>query len=219
MFGDKAGANDRIRIKICGITNLADARLAIACGADALGFNFYRGSKRYIDINLQNDWLATLPTDICKVAVLVNPTWAEATNLARRPFIDVLQLHGQEAPEFCQRLAQHRIRFIKALPVRGTKVLHASDDFFTDTVLLDSMSQRGFGGTGQVFPWSAGSEFIRTHPGLKVILAGGLTPDNVAEAVETVRPFGVDVTSGVEGPSGRKDPVRLRAFFAALYRA
>ena len=219
MFEDKAGANDRIRIKICGITNLADARLAIACGADALGFNFYRGSKRYLDINLQNDWLATLPADICKVAVLVNPTWAEATSLARRPFIDALQLHGQEAPEFCQRLAQHRIRFVKALPVRGMKVVQAGDDFFTDTILLDSMSRRGFGGTGQVFPWSAGAQFVRAYPGLKVILAGGLTPDNVADAVATVRPFGVDVTSGVEAASGRKDPVRLRAFFAALHRA
>jgi phosphoribosylanthranilate isomerase len=128
-------------------------------------------------------------------------------------------LHGTEAPEFCQRLAQRGVRFAKALPVRGTKVANADDDFFTDTVVLDSMSRRGFGGTGEAFAWSAGSEFVRHHPDLKVILAGGLTPENVAEAVATVGPFGVDVTSGVEATSGRKDPVRLREFFAALGRA
>src|ERR1700732_2562718 len=104
MFGDKR--SDRIQVKVCGITNLADALAAIECGADALGFNFYPGSKRYIDIFAARDWIAGLPRTVSKVAVLVNPTEAQALGLAQLPFIDALQLHGAESPGFCKALAE-----------------------------------------------------------------------------------------------------------------
>jgi phosphoribosylanthranilate isomerase len=216
MFGEPSGANDRVRVKICGVTNLADALAAIECGADALGFNFFPGSQRYIEARWEADWMAQLPTKVCKVAVLVNPTWAEAMTAAAWPFIDALQLHGNESPLFCRRLAESGISFVKGWPVSDPAFASEIPDFFTDTVLLDSGSSGGFGGSGETFPWSLGSRFVQGHPNLKVILAGGLRPDNAAEAVAAVRPYGVDVTTGVEASPGRKDLRRLRAFFAAV---
>lgn len=216
MLAEPSGAHNRVRVKICGITNLADALAAIECGADALGFNFVPGSKRYIEARTEADWMAQLPAEVCKVAVLVNPTWTEAVAAAAWPFIDALQLHGNESPLFCQRLAESGIPFVKALPVSDRKVPNEIPDFFTDTVLLDSGSARGFGGSGRTFPWPLGLKFVQGHPDLKVILAGGLSPDNVAEAVAVVHPYGVDVTTGVEASARRKDLDRLRAFFAAV---
>ena len=218
MLDKQSGAGGGLSVKICGITNLEDARAAIACGADALGFNFFPGSKRYINPQAEGEWMAKLPGTVCKIAVLVNPTWEEAIAAAALNFVDALQLHGEETPEFCRRLADRGIQFAKALPVRKGGLLAAIPDFATDTVLLDSASRRGFGGSGETFPWVVGRQFVSDHPNLRVILAGGLTPENVAKAVADAAPFGVDVTTGVEKSPGRKDPVRLRAFFAALGR-
>lgn len=216
MFGEGAREGRTVRIKICGLTNEADARLALECGADALGFNFYGGSKRYLDVELAAGWLRRLPREPAKVAILVNPTQDEARRAAALPFIDALQLHGDETPEFCRRLAEEGIRFAKAIPVDANSALPGAPDFSTNTFLLDSRASGKFGGSGETFPWSLGADFVRAHPALKVILAGGLTPENVAAAVAQVHPFGVDVTTGVESSPGRKDPARLRAFFAAL---
>ena len=216
MFGEPGGGDKRVWVKICGITNDVDAQVAIDLGADALGFNFFAGSKRYIDLQSNAEWIAKLPAGICKVAVLVNPTLNQAIKIARLPFIDALQLHGGESPVFCQMLAERGIRFAKAVPIRNDDASIEVADFFTDTLLLDSISQRGFGGIGETLPWSTGRRFIENHPALKVILAGGLNPENVADAVREVRPFAVDVASGVESSPGRKDRHRLRAFFAAV---
>jgi phosphoribosylanthranilate isomerase len=215
MFGRETQDHRRIRVKVCGITNEADALAAIECGADALGFNFFPGSKRYLDVKSSADWISKLPDGITKVAVLVNPTWTAAINLAKERFIDALQLHGNEPPAFCQRLAESGVTFAKALPVSDRKSLIEIPDFFTSTLILDSVSSRGFGGTGEVFPWALGQGFVKSHPTLRVILAGGLTAENVARAVQEVRPFGVDVTSGVEASPGRKSRRRLHAFIQA----
>lgn len=215
MFGRETQDHKRIRVKVCGITNEADALAAIECGADALGFNFFRGSKRYLDIKSAADWITKLPDGIIKVAVLVNPTWLEAIDVAKKGFISALQLHGDETPAFCQKLAERGISFAKALPVTEQESLVEVPDFFTHTLILDSVSSHGFGGTGQTFPWALGQRFVKTHPTLRVILAGGLTPENVARAVQEVRPFGVDVTSGVEVTPGRKNPGQLQAFIDA----
>jgi phosphoribosylanthranilate isomerase len=215
MFGEDTEPSSRIRVKICGITNAADALAAIDCGADALGFNFFPGSKRYLDIHSAESWLVELPAAVVKVAVLVNPTWAEAIKLAELPVIDALQLHGNESPAFCEKLAKRGIRFAKALPVNDRDSLREIPHFFTETILLDSSSPRGFGGSGETFPWAWGRRFVENHLNLKVILAGGLTPENVAEAVRQVGPFGVDVSTGVESSPGRKDRARLRAFITA----
>jgi phosphoribosylanthranilate isomerase len=147
--------------------------------------------------------------------VLVNPAWDEAVRVAQLPGITGLQLHGAEAPDFCRRLAERGIRFAKAVPVTTLGSVRKLPSFFTHTVVLDSGSEREFGGSGKTFPWEFARVFVADNPNLRVILAGGLTPENVAEAVATVRPFAVDVTTGVEGSAGCKDHGRLRAFIAA----
>ena len=208
----------RPRVKICGITSVADARAAIDGGADALGFNFFHGSKRYLPVT-EAGWIAELPAEVVKVAVLVNPSWDEATAIAALPFIDALQLHGSETPEFCHRLAEQGIQFAKAIPMRAGHVPSDPPSFSTRTVILDSSTSGEFGGSGRTFPWELAREFVEANPDLRVILAGGLTPENVASAVEIVRPFGVDVTTGVESSPGRKDHRLLRSFIAAAGRS
>jgi len=206
-----------LRIMICGLTTPQDTVAAIEVGADALGFNFFPGSKRYVGTDW--DWIGGLPGNVDKVAILVNPSWDEATAIAAAPGITALQLHGTETPEFCRRLMEEGIRFEKALAVTGPDSVVDVPDFFTGTVLLDSSGAGEFGGSGRTFPWEIARSFIEGNPHLRVVLAGGLTPENVAEAVATVRPFGVDVTTGVETSPGRKDYGRLRAFFAAARAA
>jgi phosphoribosylanthranilate isomerase len=163
--------------------------------------------------------MGNLPSEVMKVAVLVDPTWEELLKTAAFPFIDAVQLHGHELPEFCRRVANEGIRFAKAVAIGGAAGIGAIPDFFTDTVLLDSGSPRGFGGSGETFSWALGRQFRQEHPDLKVIIAGGLTPENVAEAIDTVQPFAVDVTTGVESSPRHKDPARLRRFIAAVRRS
>jgi phosphoribosylanthranilate isomerase len=146
---------------------------------------------------------------------LVNPGWNEAVTAANLPGITALQLHGAETPAFCRRLMEQGIRFAKALPVTTGDSVTNLPFFSTRTVLLDSSGRGEFGGSGRTFTWQIAREFVEANPHLRVILAGGLTPENVAKAVATVRPFAVDVTSGVESSAGRKDYGRLRAFVAA----
>jgi phosphoribosylanthranilate isomerase len=208
-----------LRVKICGLTTPQDAAAAIEFGADALGFNFYRGSKRYLEMDSVGGWIGALPAEAEKVAILVNPSWDEVRAACGIAGITSLQLHGAETPEFCRRLVEERIRFEKAVPVTNRGSLAVLPDFFTRTILLDSGGKQEFGGSGRTFPWDIASEFVRTNPHLRVVLAGGLTPENVAQAVAIVRPFGVDVTSGVESSPGRKDHGRLREFIAAARRA
>lgn len=215
MFDDEDDGVVRTRVKICGLTTPEDAEAAIEFGADALGFNFFEGSRRFIPIEASRQWIAALPSGIPKVGVLVNPTWDEAVGVAKMSGITALQLHGAETPEFCRRLAEMGVRFVKALPVTTLDSIRKLSSFFTRTVLLDSKSECEFGGSGKTFPWELGRVFVVSNPNLRVILAGGLTPENVAEAVADVRPFAVDVTSGVEASPGRKDYGRLRAFIAA----
>jgi len=202
-----------LRIKICGLTTRRDAEAAIELGADALGFNFFPASKRFVGSD--RDWIGALAGNVEKIAVLVNPSWEEARAAAEVPGIEALQLHGAETPEFCRRLLAEGIRFEKAVPVIGANSLNDIPDFSTSTVLLDSSSGGEFGGSGRTFPWEIARDFVAAHPHLRMVLAGGLTPENVAEAVAMVRPFGVDVTTGVEATPGRKDYGRLRAFIVA----
>ena len=219
MFGDTSKARDRLFVKICGITSETDARVAMEAGADALGFNLVPQSKRYIDIRAAKDWIAKLPVEMCKVAILADANWEDACRISRLPFIDALQLHGTEPPEFCRRLVEAGIRFAKAVPVSGSRSLASLPNYFTDTMILDSSPDGKFGGTGKIFPWKFAPEFVRHHRGISVILAGGLNPGNVAEAVNLVRPRGVDVTTGVESSPGQKDAKLVRAFVEAARQA
>lgn len=215
MFGDKIKSSGRVFVKICGITNESDARAAIEAGADALGFNFVSSSKRCIDIEEAAVWIDKLPREICRVAVVADPNWEDACRIGQLQFIDGLQLHGGESPEFCRRLADAGIAFAKAVPVTGSKSLAGLPNYFTDTMILDSSERGTFGGTGKPFPWKFAPEFVRHHPKITVILAGGLNPENVAEAIRVVRPRAVDVTTGVEASPGKKDPALMKAFVAA----
>ena len=200
-------------VKICGITNQVDAELAIAAGADALGFNFWPGSRRYLEPAKAGDWIRELPDTVIRVAVVVNPTESDVKSLAAIDDIDLLQLHGAESCDFCNALTQAGVAFWKAIPMTGPHVILA--DFHTNRFLLDAVTGSRFGGAGGTFPWSWARGLIAANPRHEFILAGGLTSENVAEAIIQSRPFGVDVASGVEGPSGRKDIYRLRDFIAA----
>lgn len=216
MFdGDDNVRIDRPRVKICGLTTPEDATAAIEFGADALGFNFFPGSRRYLPIETSRGWIAALPEGIEKVAILVNPSLAEAVAAARLPAITAVQLHGTETADFCRGLKEQGIRFAKAVPVMERDSLTDLPFFSTRVIVLDSSQGGEFGGSGRTFPWEIAREFVAENPDLRVILAGGLTPENVAEAVAAVRPFAVDVTSGVESSIGGKDHGRLRAFINA----
>jgi phosphoribosylanthranilate isomerase len=215
MFGGKPRSGGHVFVKVCGITNESDARAAIDAGADALGFNLVRRSKRYIDIDNAAEWVGKLPPEIGKVAVLADPTWEDALRISRLPFINVLQLHGNESTEFCGRLADVGVQFAKAVPVANSKSLKEIPDFRTDTLVLDTALSGEFGGTGKSFPWEYAQGFVRENPRFAVILAGGLNPESVAQAVRTVCPRGVDVTSGVEVAPGRKNHRLIKAFVAA----
>lgn len=219
MFADAAQRAGSVRIKICGVCNARDAGAAVEFGADAIGLNGYGGSKRYVDIEAAGEWIARVPAGIRKLAVLVNPTREHALAIARLPFIDGLQLHGSESPDFCRQLESEGVAFAKAVPVSDEASLERLPAFHTAWVVVDSGKPGVFGGSGTTFPWSIARRFIDRHPDLKVVLAGGLTPENVAEAIRAVRPLGVDVTTGVESAPGRKDHTRLRAFIEAARNA
>jgi phosphoribosylanthranilate isomerase len=204
-------------VKICGITNPADAEAAIAAGVDAIGFNFWRGSERYLEPAHAAEWIRDLPDNITRVAVLVNPSPAYAREIAAIGGVDCLQLHGAESPEFCLSLVKAQIPLWKAVPIveQGMPL----PDYHTNRLLLDTAAGPRFGGTGTPFPWNWARDLIVANPGREFILAGGLSPENVAEAVNQARPFGVDVASGVEVRPGRKDIYRIRDFIAAARSA
>ena len=211
-----AGMNQRVRVKICGLTNRDDALAAIACGADALGFNLFPGSKRHLILDEHAAWLRALPPFITRVAVLVNAPLDEARRVAAHPAIDCVQLHGDEDAAYCAEFARGGRPFIKALRVRGPETLALADSFSTRHLLLDADVPGEFGGTGALADLDRAAEIVRTRPELHVILAGGLRVENVADAIARVRPFAVDVASGVEAEPRRKDATKMRAFCAAV---
>ncbi len=219
MFVPDRTRPGRVLVKICGITRLDDAMGAIELGADALGFNFSSRSKRQLDRHRDFDWLDSVPDVVTRVAVLTNPTWQEFVETAQLPFIDAVQLHGEETPAFCRQAADNAIRFGKALAVTSEIETPDVAAYFTDTLLLDTRYGGQFGGTGHTFDWSIAARAVRKNPGLRLVVAGGLTPDNVGEAVRAVRPFAVDVSSGVEAELGRKDLALMRRFLAAVESA
>ena len=207
----------RVRVKICGITNPADALDAIDAGADALGFNGYAGSKRKLDLKQAAAWIGQLPPFVTRVAVLVNPSFEEAETVFALPGIDLLQFHGNETPDFCMRFWPRL--FIKAFPAKNEACLEQAEAFGTRAVLLDTFVPGAFGGTGRLVNLELAASFVQAHPQMKVILSGGLTPANVGEAIRAVRPYAVDVASGVESQPGKKEKSLMREFVAAANEA
>jgi phosphoribosylanthranilate isomerase len=206
----------RIRVKICGVTNEEDARAAIDLGADALGFNLWPGSKRHIDLDRASSWLRGLPPFVTRVAVVVNVPLDEARRIAAHPAIDLVQFHGDEDVSYCAQFAACGHPFIKALRLRDTASLEHLDRFSTPGILLDADAGAAYGGTGRQLDPALAAEAARRFPEVKIVLAGGLTPENVAEAVRLVRPYAVDVASGVEVGPGRKDRAKMARFIAAV---
>jgi phosphoribosylanthranilate isomerase len=204
-----------VKIKVCGITNLADAEKALEFGADALGFNFYPPSSRYIEPEKARAILRELPDQSFAVAVFVNEPKARVREIVAYGMIEggrqayrALQFHGEESPEYCRGWP---MKIIKAFRVKEKKSLEGMEQFPADLYLLDSWSP-GYGGSGALFPWDW-LEGINTE---KLILSGGLSVANVAEAIRRVPLYGVDVCSGVEARPGIKDHAKLKEFICAV---
>ena len=198
------------KVKICGITRLEDAQTAAEAGADALGFMFYEASPRRIAYESAAKIIRELPPFLARVGVFVNPSPDDVRRAIQECRIDTLQFHGEETPEFC---AQFGLRVIKAFRVRDEASLRELAGYAGATCLLDSFVPGQHGGTGATFNWDLAAQTVKA--GRRVLLAGGLTPENAADAVQRVRPYGLDVSSGVEAKPGVKDAVKVRAFIAA----
>jgi phosphoribosylanthranilate isomerase len=202
------------KIKFCGITRLEDAQRAVALGAWAIGLIFHPQSPRACDPAIAAEIASAVKRRVEVVGVFVNPTLDELAFRADAVGLTMVQLHGDEGPSFCSEAARRTgCKVIKAMRVRSLADIQALAAFHTDFHLLDSYRPGLRGGTGETFSW----ELARAHRGsVPVILSGGLTPENVGDAIAAVRPFAVDVASGVEFSPGRKDPGKMEAFAAAV---
>jgi phosphoribosylanthranilate isomerase len=200
-------------VKVCGITNLEDALAALEAGADMLGFNFYARSPRYVAPADARRVVERMPEGVTCVGVFVNePSPEDVLGIARESGVSAAQLHGDETPEFCRALAG--LKTIKALRVGEAYGVESATVFETHAVLLDAFSPDAFGGTGHTFDWALARATREAVP--RLFLAGGLKAENVAEAIESVAPFAVDVCSGVETSPGRKSFRLMRDFVAAV---
>jgi len=193
-------------VKICGITRVEDAAAAVAAGASAIGFVFWPGSPRFVDPYRARAIAATLPPFVTPVGLFVNQPREHISRVASLVRLGAVQLHGDETPEFAASISTP---VIKALSIGDAGAWPAHT-----TLLLDACDPVKRGGTGQTIDWDAAARLAAAR---RILLAGGLTPDNVAEAIARVRPFGVDVSSGVEQAPGIKDHRRVRALFEAIH--
>jgi phosphoribosylanthranilate isomerase len=195
-----------VKVKICGITNLEDALIAVEAGADALGFVFYDKSPRHVAPEKASEIIRHLPPFVQTVGLFVNESEVRINQLADQCGLDVIQLHGDEDADFCSRLDR---RIIKALRIKDITSLDEMTRFKAAAFLLDAWSPASFGGTGQTFNWDIAEIAAKSY---RIILAGGLTVDNVAGAIRKTRPYAVDVSSSLEISPGKKDPARVCAF-------
>lgn len=199
-------------VKICGITNLEDALVAVDAGAKALGFNFYLPSPRYLDPQAARVIIDQLPRGILTVGVFVNEqSPASVEQIAKTSGVAALQLHGDESPDFCRQLAHRYV--IKVLAVKPDFDPVRASGYDVPAIMLDAFDQTTRGGTGHTIDWSVARTTRELVP--KLFLAGGLSPENIAAAITAVEPYAVDACSALESSPGKKDPQRLRAFVKA----
>jgi phosphoribosylanthranilate isomerase len=203
-----------VKVKICGITNVTDAQAAIEAGADLLGFVFFEKSPRHISVKAASEIARQLPPSVARVGVFVNAREELISEALGKCGLNVLQFHGEETPEDCVKFG---VMSMKAFRVRDAESLRELPAYQTDAWLLDAYASGQRGGTGVTFNWDLAAEAQKF--GRPIFLAGGLTPENVAEAVRRVRPFAVDVSSGVEAAPGQKDVAKVRAFIKAARQA
>ena len=203
-----------VKIKICGITNVEDAKVAVAAGADALGFVMYRKSPRFVEPAVVKAIVAGLPPFMLPVGVFVNEEPARVRTLMDECGLALAQLHGDETAPYCQDLGRPVLKALR-LKDRGTFLALAEFSGRANVrgFLIDAFSDQAYGGTGQTVDWGLAQEVAQSMP---VVLAGGLTPVNVAEAITRVRPYGVDVSSGVELSPGKKDHKKVKDFIRAV---
>jgi phosphoribosylanthranilate isomerase len=205
----------RVAVKICGITRADEAIAIVEAGADALGINFWPKSKRFIALEEARPWLQDLSGTVPRVAVTVNADDDELRRLHESGVIDWIQLHGDETPNRVRSLTQQGLPVFKALGVRDKSSLEAAAAHDSPTLLLDAYAPNEYGGSGATMDWALGATAVQEWPDRQIVLAGGLTPENVADAIRQVRPAAVDVASGVESSPGRKDIEMVRAFIEA----
>ena len=201
------------RVKICGITNHADACAAVAAGADALGFVFYEQSPRYVAPEQVARIVEALPPFVTTVGLFVNSPVARIREIMTLTRLNLVQLHGDESAQDCI-IAPFRV--MKALRVRDAASLQGAEDYPVAALLLDAWSDDAYGGTGHSFDWELVRQLGSRQP---LVLAGGLNPANVATAIQTVRPYAVDVSSGVEESPGRKDVQKINEFIQQVRKA
>ncbi|MBN1124522.1 MAG: phosphoribosylanthranilate isomerase [Sedimentisphaerales bacterium] len=196
-----------VKVKICGITNQEDAQAAVDMGADILGFNFYPRSPRYIEVSKTMEIINQIPTYVDTAGILVNPTEEQIGDISEIGFLNWIQFHGDETPEFCNSLTWLHAKTIKALRIRNRKDLDPVKEYRTDAILLDCFNPKAYGGTGERFDW----DWI-DNGYYRFFLAGGITADNAAQAIET-GVFAIDVCSGIEATPGRKDHQKMKQLF------
>jgi phosphoribosylanthranilate isomerase len=193
-------------VKICGVTSIADAGMAVNAGADMIGLIFYPPSPRYVTPEQAGAIVASLPADLPAVGVFVNESFETLTQVVRQSGVSRVQLHGDESPDLCRRLPWH---CIKALRFTDQVQPEMMADYPVDAFLIEGFHGALYGGGGVKADWQ---RVASLHGYGRIILAGGLTPDNVQEAIDTVRPYAVDVCSGVEAMPGKKDAAKVRDF-------
>jgi phosphoribosylanthranilate isomerase len=202
------------KVKICGITNLKDALLSVKFGADALGFNFYEKSPRYISPEKAREIIEQLPKEILKVGVFVNENLKKIIESAESAKLDAIQLHGEETPEFVIELKEKtNLEIIKAFRVSSEFKPENVMEYKADAILLDAYNPKEHGGTGETFDWEIAKKVQQISP--KMYLAGGLSPENIANAIFKVRPFAVDSCSLLECKKGIKDSKKVKEFIFA----
>ncbi len=198
-------------VKICGITCEEDAQAAVSAGANALGFVFWPRSPRVVDVERAGAIIAALPAGVASVGVFVDQPASEVNDIARRAALTLVQLHGSETDEYARLMSRP---VIKAVAIEGDRVPNVDGWRADVTILLDVHDPVRRGGTGKTIDWAAAARVARQR---KILLAGGLNPENVSEAIARVRPYGIDVSSGVETSPGRKDHQRIKALFEAVH--
>jgi phosphoribosylanthranilate isomerase len=204
----------RTRVKICGITRLEDALTAVKYGADAIGFVFYEKSPRYITAEKAAEIVSKLPAFVSAVGLFVDAQHREVKEVLSKVHLDLLQFHGDESPQQCR---QHQLPYMKAIRVQpGTNLLQYDLEFYdAKALLLDAYADGVAGGTGKVFDW----DLIPSNMSNSIVLAGGLTADNVGDAIHQVQPYAVDVSGGVEAKKGIKDADKIAAFMRGVIDA
>jgi len=207
-------STEQTSLKICGVRTETDARELVRLGVDAVGFNFWPQSKRYLD-PAEGIWMKDLAGKILRVGVFVNEESDLAFHLIEDGMIDVVQLHGEETPERAREFAESGIPVIKALGVKDEMDIVKAGAFETDAILLDAHAPSVFGGTGETFDWGLALEFGRQFPQIPMVLAGGITAENAASAILQVGPAALDVASGAEVSPGVKDFEKVRCLLAA----